>query len=124
MPSRVCICAGVQTIAVAISGVTANSGSLYVSVARMCKTVNRSFVVDARNFKKFRSISREMTANCLVLLETDKSSRFQILPQVNGALLSLFKPFSGDLEQIKSEPIYILHAAKLSNTVGTLGFWG
>lgn len=79
-PSRVDISACVQTIAGAIPDVTAKPRFLDVSGARMCKILEGSFGVDTRNFKKFQSIERGMTAKFLVLLETDEMSRFAVLP--------------------------------------------
>ncbi|CAN7988859.1 unnamed protein product [Ixodes hexagonus] len=90
------------------------------SLKRMSDLVDDSYKSDHRNFSKIVSVKKELENKNTVLLETDKSGLFAVLPMVefrkksDKAMSGLFRPLDGCLKQSKRMIVKVFNDAELN----------
>ncbi|CAN7985300.1 unnamed protein product [Ixodes hexagonus] len=119
-PSRMDIVSAIHTVSSAVPDPAGKIALVSSSLKRMSDLVDDSYKSDHRNFSKIVSVKKELEKKKTVLLETDKSGLFAVLPMVefrkksDKAMSGLFRPFDGCLKQSKRVIVKVFKDAELN----------
>ncbi|CAN7943705.1 unnamed protein product, partial [Ixodes pacificus] len=119
-PSRMDIVSAIHTVSSAVSDPAEKTALMASSLKKMSDLVDDSFKSDRRDFGKIASVKKELDEKEVVLLETDKSGVFSVLPMLefrrksDEAMAGLFRPFDGCLKKYKREIVRVCKDADLA----------
>lgn len=116
-PSRVDLTAPIYRIPNCIPEGPSRLSFLVLSRSKLIGLASQALKVEARNFRNVHSVKREIMINQIVLLQTDKSGSFGLLPRksfqekVESALSTLFSLFEDDIKKRNNYICSILEEA-------------
>ncbi|CAN7945229.1 unnamed protein product [Ixodes hexagonus] len=114
------IVSAIHTVSSAVSDPAGKTALVSSSLKRMSDLVDDSYKSDHTNFSKIVSVKKELEKKNTVLLETDKSGLFSVLPMLelrkksDKAMSGLYRPIDGCLRQSKREIVKVFKDAELN----------